>query len=456
VAGIDTPRLERVDGGADSDGGSGGDHMLRVALRGTAVGHVTSAPEGIDCPGTCAAPFAPGTVVRLSANPPLEDVARGLRFAGWDADGCSGAAPTCDVHVGTTDAEAAARFYQRVNLAFVSSTVSDGAMGGIAAADARCEQLAAEAGLPADHYVAWLSDANGSAAADRLGNGSGWLRVDGKPFAATRIDLLQGRIFYPLRLDEHGRDVVDAEVNPAAFTGTGPDGQPSGADCNAWSEGDCGGDCLRPADMGSPAGGTDRWTAANLGGSCGRMGHVYCLGTDLAVPAPRPPAPTAEQSIVWLSSVPYQPGVGAIDELCVHDASAFGFVGSDARSIHALVDLPPVSWVVTQVGHLPPTHFVRPDGVVPVDSLADFLDGHGFRAPLNVAPGPTYVGQNARVWLGAGDMDLPATDTVCDAMTSGLASTITVDPGLATMQPQISACNTLQRVWCVQYREEIP
>jgi hypothetical protein len=454
VASLDTPRLEPRDGGASSDGVAAGDPFVRVALRGNAVGHVTSTPPGIDCPGTCAAAFAPGTSVRLTADPPVEDVGRGLRFGGWDGDGCAATSPTCDVHVESADAERGARFYQRVNLAFVSSTVSDGAMGGVAAADTRCAQLAAEAGLPG-HYVAWLSEAS-NAAVDRLGTGSGWVRVDGKPFAATRVDLLAGRILYPLRIDEHGRDVVDAEQRPLVFTGTSGDGQPTGSDCTGWTEGDCGLDCIRPADTGSPAGGTDRWTTASLGGSCGRMAHIYCLGTDLAVPAPKPPLPTDQQSIVWVSSVPYQPGVGNIDDLCRHDATSFGMEGGDPRSIHAVLGTPPTLWVFTNVANRPPTHFVRPDGVVPVASMADFLDGHGFRAPMNVAPGPTYLGGNARVWLGANDMDKTATDSVCEGMTSELFSTISVDPAVATMEPQLTPCNTLQFVWCVQYREEIP
>jgi hypothetical protein len=458
VAGIDTPTLAHVDAApASVDGGVDDPNpTLRVAMRGNALGHVTSTPDGIDCPGKCTATFARGTVVRLAADPRLEDIPRDLRFAGWDASDCGDASGPCDVHL-NAPTTVGARFFSRVNVAFVSSSVTDGAMGGLGGANTRCEQLAADAGLPAGHYVAWLSGAGVAAAVDRLGTASGWVRVDGKPFAATRADLLGGRILYPLRLDEHGRDVVDSEPEPIVFTGTERDGQPSGADCSTWSEGNCGFDCLRPASVGSPAGGTDAWTHANLVADCGRMGHIYCLGVDSAVAAPRPPEPTDQQSLLWISSVPYQPGVGDIHDLCLHDASAFGIEGGEPRPIFAFQNsTAAASWLVTQIGHLPPTHFVRPDGVVPVDSLTDLVDGHGFRAPLNVGPGPTYLGTDARVWLGTADMDQPANDSVCDFMTSGLSSTLTIDPTLATMQSQPTPCTGLAFVWCVQYREEIP
>ena len=59
-------------------------HVLSVALAGSGSGHVVSTPAGVDCGTTCAASFAEGTVVHLSAQP-----ASGSTFAGWSG-ACSG------------------------------------------------------------------------------------------------------------------------------------------------------------------------------------------------------------------------------------------------------------------------------------------------------------------------------------------------------------------------------
>lgn len=65
--------------------------MLSVSV-GTAMrGSVTSNPAGIACPGTCAAGFASGTVVTLTAVP-----ATGYVFAGWSGD-ASGTATSVQV-----------------------------------------------------------------------------------------------------------------------------------------------------------------------------------------------------------------------------------------------------------------------------------------------------------------------------------------------------------------------
>jgi hypothetical protein len=58
---------------------------LNVVKNGTGSGNVTSAPRGINCGVTCAASYALGTKVKLSAK-----ASPGSRFAGWSGGGCSG------------------------------------------------------------------------------------------------------------------------------------------------------------------------------------------------------------------------------------------------------------------------------------------------------------------------------------------------------------------------------
>jgi hypothetical protein len=67
-------------------------NMLSVTLSGN--GTVTSSPSGINCGATCAASFATGTQIALSAAS-----ASGSTFAGWSGGGCSGTGP-CTLTLG--------------------------------------------------------------------------------------------------------------------------------------------------------------------------------------------------------------------------------------------------------------------------------------------------------------------------------------------------------------------
>ncbi len=61
---------------------------LTVTKTGSGTGTVTSAPAGVSCGSTCAADFAQGTEVALTATP-----ATGSRFAGWSGDCSTGGGP---------------------------------------------------------------------------------------------------------------------------------------------------------------------------------------------------------------------------------------------------------------------------------------------------------------------------------------------------------------------------
>jgi uncharacterized repeat protein (TIGR01451 family) len=65
-------------------GGGGGAPTLSVVKVGTGTGNVKSTPPGINCPPDCTEPFAPDTVVRLTATP-----GTGSSFRAWGGS-CNG------------------------------------------------------------------------------------------------------------------------------------------------------------------------------------------------------------------------------------------------------------------------------------------------------------------------------------------------------------------------------
>lgn len=85
---------------------------IRVDMVGNGEGKVVSEPAGIDCPGTCVATFAPGSMVKLRGIP-VADVAL---FAGW-SKGCSGIG---ECMLRTTDSQLV------VQAGFLPSTVCRG------------------------------------------------------------------------------------------------------------------------------------------------------------------------------------------------------------------------------------------------------------------------------------------------------------------------------------------
>jgi uncharacterized repeat protein (TIGR03803 family) len=77
------------------------DYALAVSVIGSPGGRVTSSPAGIDCGATCAATFAAGTQVTLTASP-----APAWGLAGWSG-ACSGIASSCAVTLGGNESVAA-------------------------------------------------------------------------------------------------------------------------------------------------------------------------------------------------------------------------------------------------------------------------------------------------------------------------------------------------------------
>ncbi|MFN7986789.1 MAG: kelch repeat-containing protein [Thermoanaerobaculia bacterium] len=117
-------------------------------------GSVTSSPSGIDCGTTCAAAFAGGTSVTLTAV-----ASGGSTFAGWSGEGCSGTG-TCTVSLTANRAvtatfsggSGATLLYPLTPCRVVDTRNADGPLGGPAlpAGGTRSFVIGGSCGVPAD------------------------------------------------------------------------------------------------------------------------------------------------------------------------------------------------------------------------------------------------------------------------------------------------------------------
>lgn len=167
-------------------------------------------------------------------------------------------------------------------LAFVTSETGTADLGswpeagvatGVAAGDAICRTLAADAGLPApDSFVAWISDSTQDAR-DRLtlDHAVPFARPDGVVVASSVPDLLDGATTSSIHQYETGAYQVGG-AGGEVFTGTLADGTASGFDCTDWTS-------STPADVTRGVAARTRsaeWTDYGAS-SCQYSQHLYCF-----------------------------------------------------------------------------------------------------------------------------------------------------------------------------------
>lgn len=149
-------------------------------------------------------------------------------------EGCDGAdAPTCPGRC-QTDCTCAP---PPVKYVFLSSSESNGDLGGLSAADAICNGFASAASLPGT-YKAWLSDSVNSPSTRFTHATIPYVLVNGTVVANSWSDLTDGSIAHKINLTEHG---VDPNVACGGFcfvfTNTNNDGTPLGttSNCSDWT-----------------------------------------------------------------------------------------------------------------------------------------------------------------------------------------------------------------------------
>lgn len=136
-------------------------------------------------------------------------------FSGDDSDGAALNCPDCRV-------------------VFVTSVPTDANLGGLAGADARCNELAGKSTHPAVQprsFVAWLSGATSPANGRHVRGGTRYVRPDGVVIANNWNDLTDGTLIAPINVDEKGATVMGQDV----WTGTTKDGFSSKNTCVDWT-----------------------------------------------------------------------------------------------------------------------------------------------------------------------------------------------------------------------------
>ncbi len=326
------------------------------------------------------------------------------------------------------------------NVAFVLSTPIQGyKLGGIAGADALCNQAAANAGLPGS-YVAWLSDATTNAI-DRILPSRGWVRRDGRAFVDTPDDLVAGKILYPLAVDELGNAVA---LQQSVATGTLANGTAAGADCTGYST-------LSFIEEGGIGYGTSYWTAiTGTSTDCGLNLRMYCFGIGQTTPV-QPPPTTARRA--FLSAAPWVPagGITAADAVCQNDAMQAGLTGT-FRALLGITGSTAISRF-----SLTGSVWTRVDGVALADTTTDFATGNTI-APINVTAAGAYVGPiTANAWTGGVPDMVGTATTTCADWTSSAASAnahgglwLSSGTGAFEQVVVVSCQDTSNRLYCLE------
>jgi hypothetical protein len=391
---------------------------LTVSRAGTGTGKVTSSDGKISCPSTCVATYDYGSKINLSATPDANQ-----SFTGWIGEGCTGQG-SCQVTI-TAAASVTANFSQPPNIMFTTSTLQTAAsLNGLGGADDLCMKLAANANpkLPGN-YKAWLSTSAASAAS-RLGSASGWVRTDGKPVLNNISDLslaYNGKLFYPPRLDENGRD-LGLDIDPLSpdeitvITNTSSAGAlptyPALGTC-----GNFGSDDGSYVEIGLGTHNSAVFTQASQT-FCTYPARLYCFGIDHQAQVSVTPASGRH---AFVSSTNWLPGGGiaSADALCQSDASAANLPGT----YKAL--LTPTGATAASRFNTSGLPWVRSDGIRITPTASTFFTTHLFDASPNItADGAYYLGWNG-VWSGAASPTTLGTNaTNCVNWTSSSSSQI--------------------------------
>ena len=330
------------------------------------------------------------------------------------------------------------------NVAFITSMeLRPDQIIGLTGADGLCNHLAASTGLPnPGTYVAWLST-GGTTAPARLGSSRGWVRTDGRPFVDTVSDLVAGKMFYPLSVDE---TAASQPPGSPVLTATTSTGTYSGSDCSDYTS------TTGAVVTGIATYTTTFWTEWSTITQCAGTYHLYCFGTGQTTPV-HPPASTASSRLAFLSAIawPSGGGLGNADNLCQSDATAAGLPGTYRALLASIGTTAIARFDVSKAV------WTRVDGAALAASTADFENGNTLTA-LNVTAKGTFVAPGAPVvWTGGAPNATGTAPTTCDGWTTSASGTsggggniVATGPEMFVEQPALACSISTAHVYCLQ------
>jgi len=150
-------------------------------------------------------------------------------------------------------------------LVFVSSSMTNGAIGGLAAADAICQGLADTEGLPGT-YMAWLGDSTGSPSTRFTQSAVPYVLPSGIQIADDWADLIDGSLDASINEDETG-----AGSGGLIWTGVTEDGTTSPTNtCTDWTS------TAAPGAIGLSNNTGSVWTFFDFD-NCSSVYRLYCF-----------------------------------------------------------------------------------------------------------------------------------------------------------------------------------
>ena len=283
------------------------------------------------------------------------------------------------------------------NLVFATSTAQTPiAIGSAANADTICQMRAAEADLPGNFFAFVSTDT--TLAPDRLVGARGFRRVDGRVVADTVAELIGGVVYYPIRLDEDGRDLVD--LPEVVFTATNNGSPPTrGGDCDDYTN-------AATSYRGGRVANTVDWHGSALG-NCSARARLFCFSADLNVAVS--PDVVASGPTVFRSSATWRPGMGIADAdaECMRSAAGDGLLGV-YRALLATTG----EAATARFAFALDAPVRRADGILVAETFGQFTAGQLLTSINVLANGaPVLVGGTA--WTGSTRPDAPTTAAEC-------------------------------------------